>query len=132
MLIKRPADIPSSEITPEGVYLDRRRFIRSAGLQPRPPFEPFTEPASASSSTRLSVIIRSRVEFRELLVNMVVSSVMVIRAPGKAPHVPTCPGHFGQHRAGDVCQSERATAIMITGCLHFGGTPVQPPRAATC
>jgi len=27
MLIRKPADIPSSEITPESVYLDRRRFI---------------------------------------------------------------------------------------------------------
>jgi sulfoxide reductase catalytic subunit YedY len=27
MLIKRPSDIPSSEITPESVYLDRRNFI---------------------------------------------------------------------------------------------------------
>src|SRR4051812_39390615 len=31
MLIKRPDDIPSSEITPESVYLDRRRFIVAAG-----------------------------------------------------------------------------------------------------
>jgi methionine sulfoxide reductase catalytic subunit len=30
MLIRRPNDIPSSEITPEGVYLDRRRFIKQA------------------------------------------------------------------------------------------------------
>lgn len=29
MLIKRPADIPSSEITPESVYKDRRRFIQA-------------------------------------------------------------------------------------------------------
>jgi sulfoxide reductase catalytic subunit YedY len=28
MLIRRPDDIPSSEITPEAVYLDRRRFLR--------------------------------------------------------------------------------------------------------
>jgi methionine sulfoxide reductase catalytic subunit len=27
MLIRKPADIPSSEITPESVYLDRRRFL---------------------------------------------------------------------------------------------------------
>lgn len=27
MLIRRPLDIPSSEITPESVYLDRRRFL---------------------------------------------------------------------------------------------------------
>ncbi|NLG61031.1 MAG: protein-methionine-sulfoxide reductase catalytic subunit MsrP [Candidatus Cloacimonetes bacterium] len=27
MLIRRPPDIPSSEITPESVYLDRRRFL---------------------------------------------------------------------------------------------------------
>ena len=30
MLIRRPSDIPSSEITPEGVYLDRRRFLGTA------------------------------------------------------------------------------------------------------
>src|SRR5688572_10161955 len=28
MLIRKPSDIPSSEITPESVYLDRRRFLR--------------------------------------------------------------------------------------------------------
>ncbi len=33
MLIRKPADIPSSEITPESVYLNRRRFIgRGAGI----------------------------------------------------------------------------------------------------
>ena len=32
MLIKRPADIPASEITPEAVYLDRRRFMQAAGI----------------------------------------------------------------------------------------------------
>ncbi|MGH7678135.1 MAG: protein-methionine-sulfoxide reductase catalytic subunit MsrP [Gemmatimonadaceae bacterium] len=32
MMIKRPEDIPSSEITPERDYLDRRRFLRDAGL----------------------------------------------------------------------------------------------------
>jgi sulfoxide reductase catalytic subunit YedY len=31
MLIRRPDDIPSSEITPEDVYYDRRRFIARAG-----------------------------------------------------------------------------------------------------
>ena len=31
MLIRRPSDIPSSEITPERVYLDRRAFIAAAG-----------------------------------------------------------------------------------------------------
>ena len=30
MVIKKPSDIPSSEITPEGVYLSRRRFIDEA------------------------------------------------------------------------------------------------------
>jgi sulfoxide reductase catalytic subunit YedY len=29
MLIRRPSDIPSSDITPESVYLDRRRFMGS-------------------------------------------------------------------------------------------------------
>ena len=32
MRIRRPDDIPSSEITPESVYRDRRRFIREAGV----------------------------------------------------------------------------------------------------
>jgi sulfoxide reductase catalytic subunit YedY len=32
MLIKPPDDIPSSEITPEGVYRNRRAFIKAAGL----------------------------------------------------------------------------------------------------
>src|SRR5688572_1578183 len=32
MLIKRPPDIPSSEITPERAYLGRRQFIRDAGI----------------------------------------------------------------------------------------------------
>jgi methionine sulfoxide reductase catalytic subunit len=30
MIIRRPPDIPSSEITPEGVYFNRRKFIRAA------------------------------------------------------------------------------------------------------
>jgi len=32
MIIRRPSDIPSSEITPEREYLGRRQFIRDAGL----------------------------------------------------------------------------------------------------
>jgi methionine sulfoxide reductase catalytic subunit len=32
MIIRRPSDIPSSEITPETLYLNRRRFLRDAGL----------------------------------------------------------------------------------------------------
>ena len=32
MLIKRPDDIPSSEITPERDYLGRRQFLREAGI----------------------------------------------------------------------------------------------------
>jgi sulfoxide reductase catalytic subunit YedY len=31
MIIRRPPDIPSSEITPESVYFNRRQFIRAAG-----------------------------------------------------------------------------------------------------
>ncbi len=31
MIIKRPQDVPSSEITPEGVYVNRREFIARAG-----------------------------------------------------------------------------------------------------
>jgi sulfoxide reductase catalytic subunit YedY len=31
MLIRRPHDIPSSEITPESLYLDRRQFVGAAG-----------------------------------------------------------------------------------------------------
>jgi len=32
MLIKKPADIPSSEITSKSVYLNRRRFIAGAAV----------------------------------------------------------------------------------------------------
>ncbi len=32
MLIRRPDDIPSSEITPESVYVDRRQFVGTAGV----------------------------------------------------------------------------------------------------
>src|SRR5215470_4890363 len=32
MLIKKPDDIPSSEITPESAYLNRREFLAAAGL----------------------------------------------------------------------------------------------------
>jgi sulfoxide reductase catalytic subunit YedY len=32
MIIRRPPDIPSSEITPQSVYIDRRKFIAAAGL----------------------------------------------------------------------------------------------------
>jgi sulfoxide reductase catalytic subunit YedY len=32
MLIKKPADIPSSEITPKNLYLNRRKFLASAAL----------------------------------------------------------------------------------------------------
>jgi methionine sulfoxide reductase catalytic subunit len=31
MIIRKPADIPSSEITPEGLYVNRRQFIARAG-----------------------------------------------------------------------------------------------------
>jgi methionine sulfoxide reductase catalytic subunit len=31
MLIRRPDDIPSSEITPESIYIDRRKFVGTAG-----------------------------------------------------------------------------------------------------
>ena len=32
MLIKKPEDIRSSEITPEGVYVNRRKFLAAAGV----------------------------------------------------------------------------------------------------
>ena len=32
MLIKKPADISSSEITPEEVYVNRRKFLAAAGV----------------------------------------------------------------------------------------------------
>src|SRR5215831_1178374 len=32
MLIKKPSDIPSSEITPEDSYLNRRQFLAAAGI----------------------------------------------------------------------------------------------------
>jgi len=32
MIIRSPSDIPSSEITPEGIYLQRRQFMQSIGV----------------------------------------------------------------------------------------------------
>ena len=32
MLIRRPPDLPSSEITDESLYWNRREFIKAAGL----------------------------------------------------------------------------------------------------
>ena len=32
MLIKKPADIPSSELTPQSLYLNRRKFLAGAAL----------------------------------------------------------------------------------------------------
>lgn len=32
MIIRRPPDLVSSEITPEELYLNRRKFLRDAGL----------------------------------------------------------------------------------------------------
>src|SRR5437868_1715320 len=32
MLIKKPSDIPASEVTPQHVYLNRRKFLADAGL----------------------------------------------------------------------------------------------------
>lgn len=32
MLIKKPSDVPSSEITPRETYLDRRKFMSTAAL----------------------------------------------------------------------------------------------------
>src|SRR4051812_24839937 len=32
MLFKKPADIPSSEITPKSVYLNRRQFVAGAAI----------------------------------------------------------------------------------------------------
>jgi methionine sulfoxide reductase catalytic subunit len=54
MIIRRPSDIPSSEITPEGVYLNRRTFIRAAtagaaGLAMAPSALRASEPGSGQS-----------------------------------------------------------------------------------
>jgi len=57
MLIKRPSDIPSSEITPENVYTNRRQFLQTsfaflAAGQARGPYdttEPVTPYADATS-----------------------------------------------------------------------------------
>ena len=64
MLIRRPADIPSSEITPESVWLNRRQVLRAAagatllaaGVRPgraaaAQVIEPLTAPRTAAFST---------------------------------------------------------------------------------
>ncbi len=49
MLLRRKPDIPSSEITPEGLYYDRREWLRAAGLLSLSTFVP---PAPAQDQGR--------------------------------------------------------------------------------
>ncbi|MBZ5646420.1 MAG: protein-methionine-sulfoxide reductase catalytic subunit MsrP [Acidobacteriia bacterium] len=58
MLIKKPSDIPSSEITPRSSYLDRRKFMAGMGvagavLLAGPRLLEFVSPESALAGTKL-------------------------------------------------------------------------------
>jgi sulfoxide reductase catalytic subunit YedY len=50
MLIRRPSVIPSSEITPESVYLNRREFMGQAGMLA---MGAFAAPATVAAMTRV-------------------------------------------------------------------------------
>ena len=55
MLIKRPDDIKSSEVTDKSVYLNRRNFMRGAALAATtaaPGFCPQAQPASTANAPR--------------------------------------------------------------------------------
>jgi sulfoxide reductase catalytic subunit YedY len=51
MLIRKPSDIASSEITPEAVYLDRRRFIRTVAAGAASTLIPGVAGAAVSSGS---------------------------------------------------------------------------------
>jgi len=54
MLIKKPSDIPSSEITSKRVYLRRREFLQAAGLTTAAALTGvFGDKASASAAEKL-------------------------------------------------------------------------------
>ena len=65
MLIKKPADIPSSEITPQSVYLNRRKFLVSVSLAGaalatgRGLLEMISPSASVRAGTKLNVALKS-------------------------------------------------------------------------
>jgi sulfoxide reductase catalytic subunit YedY len=65
MLIKKPGDIPSSEITPKSVYMDRRRFLigtaaAGAALVAARPLANWLKPASArAAGAKLPVTVKS-------------------------------------------------------------------------
>jgi methionine sulfoxide reductase catalytic subunit len=53
MLIRSPVDIPSSEITPESVFLNRRAFMMAAAGSPLLPLEAFaTSPTEPTTTTQ--------------------------------------------------------------------------------
>src|SRR5260370_704630 len=52
MLFRRPDDIRSSELTPESLYLDRREFIRTAGVLAGAALVPALLPASPARRVR--------------------------------------------------------------------------------
>ncbi len=65
MLIKKPADMPSSEITPQSVYLNRRKFLASVSLAGaalatgRGLLEMISPSASVRAGTKLNVALKS-------------------------------------------------------------------------
>ena len=65
MLIKKPSDIRSSEITPRSVYLNRRKFLAgaaaagAAALVGRSARQLFLPPFAEASGTKLNVTVKS-------------------------------------------------------------------------
>jgi len=67
MLILKPNKIPSSEITPESVYLNRRRFMQAfAGMG----LAAAAMPASALTTTSMSLVQRSQIRSRRLRISI--------------------------------------------------------------
>jgi sulfoxide reductase catalytic subunit YedY len=56
MLIRKPDDIKSSEITPQGIYLRRREFMRAGSILAAS----MLLPNVADATARLSGVVQSR------------------------------------------------------------------------
>jgi len=76
MLIKKPSDIRSSEITPQSVYLNRRKFLAGAaavgaiGLAGRAAAELFAPAGVAADGTKLNVTVKSPFSTTEKLTSL--------------------------------------------------------------
>ena len=60
MLIKNPADIPSSEITPKEIYVQRRRFMREIAAMTAAGVSTVLLPSAAQAAMKFQHLRKSR------------------------------------------------------------------------